>query len=383
MSYNLLTQSGNKPFLNINANSINVEQKIDSFELFATTIESDNILLVDNPAVVPPPNDVTQINSDGSRLIVSNQSFANQSIAYLSDIASIPTNRIQADDLSNSVQCQDGSVAFIEVDTKQRLTIDSTRAILKDSNNIDRLIVEDGGYTSLRSNTGVSTRLDLDSNGSVYIATNDVPTLYISSVDTRIWSPDGSVVLKLDGTGITANNYLLPLGIGASGQVMTSNGAGLATWSALPVAVPSWVNSYYDPAIGTSTNVPLGGINAFSEVTTVLTLQQTGALFDTPSNGRLRYVGVQPITVSVNYSISMDSSANNSNVLTRLYRSGVPLSGSTSWVFNGNGINVSCSSVSFTVTLTSGQYLSLFIANNSSAGTSSNVNSANISLNIL
>jgi len=383
MSYQLLSGVGNKPFLNINANSINVEQKIDSFEIVTGTIESDTLLLNDNVVVAVPPSDFSMVYSDGARLKVANQSFATQSIAYLSDIASIPTNRIQADDLSNSVQCQDGSVAFIEVDTKQRVIVNGTQTLIKDSNNNDRVVIEDSGYISIRSNS-VDTRFDLDTDGSFYVSSGGVPTIYIRpGFDSRIFSPDGSVVLKIDSTGITANNYLLPLGVGASGQVMTSNGAGLATWSPLPPVAVNWLNSYYDPPIGTSTNISLGGVNAFSEVTTALVLQQSSALFDSPSNGRLRYIGVPAITVSVNYSISMDNSANNSNMITRLYKSGIALAGSTSFMFNGTGICFSCSSVSFTISLTSGQYLSLFIANGSSAGTSSNISASNISLNIL
>lgn len=241
-SYTLFSTPGtNKAFLNlycnsVNASSLNVENNIDAQNVDSITSQTQNLLLDQNVVVSVPMVGYSLIYADNTdRLNVASQSQPTQQIAYLSDIPPpFQDNNIISNDSTSEARCTDGSLFNVFIDSNNRLNIDSNSLSVKDSLGNDRIVVTDPGYVSIRTNS-VDTRIDLDSNGSIYWASNGAVVLYVLGNSTRIWNPDNSTLFTLDGQGVKINNnYYLPNNDGTNAQVMTTNGTGQASWSNLP-----------------------------------------------------------------------------------------------------------------------------------------------------
>lgn len=184
---------------------------------------------------------------------------------------------------------------------------------LKDANNIERLVIQTGsGYTSLRSGNGTSDRFDIDGLGA-YMSVGGQVVFYANPTnsDTRLFSPDGSSVIGVENNnGVRiCSAYLMPKIDGSNGQYLTSNGAGVSSWTS-PIAppVPQISGLYSQTSIKTVTNTTTetsligSGIGSLTVPPLYFQdgysfLYKTGGLFRNSSNGqtlrfRLRNSGV-------------------------------------------------------------------------------------------
>jgi hypothetical protein len=207
-----------KSWLNINcnelnANTMNVVNNLDVQDIDAITTQTQSLLLDQNVVASIPMVGYSLIYADNTdRLNVASQSQPTQQIAYLSDVMLL-TNEIISNDLSCNVKCSNGGIVESNINGNQRL------------------LMNDTGYTSLRTNS-VDTRIDIDNNGSIYWASNGLPVLYVLGSSSRIWSPDNSILLTLEnGSGVRINNsYYLPTSDGTLDQILSTNGAGVTSW---------------------------------------------------------------------------------------------------------------------------------------------------------
>lgn len=184
---------------------------------------------------------------------------------------------------------------------------------LKDANNTERLVIQTGsGYTSLRSGNGIADRFDIDGLGA-YMSVGGQVVFYANPTnsDTRLFSPDGSSVIGVENSnGVRiCSAYLLPKIDGSNGQYLTSNGAGVSSWTS-PIAppVPQMYGLYSQTSTqtvaNTTTETTLIGAGVGSLTVPALFFQdgysflyKTGGLFRDSSNGqtirfRLRNGGV-------------------------------------------------------------------------------------------
>lgn len=283
----------------ISAESMNVINNIDVKDVDALTVQTGSLLMDQNISVSVPIVGYSLIYADNTdRINVSSQTQPTQQIAYLSDIPIIPgpfqDNNIISNDSLTKAECLDGDIftltnstgskinitpsvyelnninssinlslnpdgssqanttyisatnginnaalavtgdsVLLVKDSLPRLIIDNDFNI-KDASNNERLVIQNNGYTSLRTNS-TSTRLDLDNDGSFYVASNGNVAMYVNPTnqDTRIWSPDMTSVLGIENNnGIKINGqYYMPNNQGTINQVLTSTGSTGTTWA--------------------------------------------------------------------------------------------------------------------------------------------------------
>ena len=95
-----------------------------------------------------------------------------------------------------------------------------------------RFAIQSNGDTTLTCGvSGNSNRLDMNVNKvGLYFGTT--PVLLAQGTTTSMKSVDGTKQLDVDVTGVQIQNaYYLPNVAGTAGQVLTSNGPGVSTWT--------------------------------------------------------------------------------------------------------------------------------------------------------
>jgi len=181
-----------KPWLDINCNSINVEAKIDSFEVDAITLQTDTLLLNQNVAVGVPPVGYSLLYADNTdRLNVASQAQPTQQIAYLSDIT-LSSSKIIAPDGGSFIECLNDN------------------AIL-------------GGYTSgglllkAKKDSGITTIFSPDAQASLSLNDNTGVSLKSHTGDIEL-QPENHHNVFISG-------YSMPRSIGPNRYVLTSDGS--------------------------------------------------------------------------------------------------------------------------------------------------------------
>jgi hypothetical protein len=104
--------------------------------------------------------------------------------------------------------------------------------ISAESLGIPRLIIQNDGNTLLTCGTGTgANRLDMN-NSKVALYFGTTPVLLAQGSATTLRSLDGVKRIDINATGVRIQNaYYLPDTVGTVGQILTSNGAGVSTWT--------------------------------------------------------------------------------------------------------------------------------------------------------
>ena len=183
-----------------------------------------------------------------------------------------------------------GSVIRVSVDADIKLI---------DQNSTERLLINTAsGYTSLRSGNGNADRFDIDGLGA-YMSVGSVPVFYVnpSTLDTRIWSPDGSSLLGIENTnGIKINNsYYLPIVAGTQGQVLTQDSGNTSSWQT-PQILGFYSQTTPVTVVSTATQTSIigAGVGSLTVPANYFTdgmafTYRTGGLFGALNNATLRF----------------------------------------------------------------------------------------------
>jgi hypothetical protein len=104
--------------------------------------------------------------------------------------------------------------------------------IAAESGGVSRMVIESDGNTLLTTGTGASAnRLDMNTS-KVALFFGTTPVLLAQGSATTLRSLDGSKRIDINATGVRIQNaYYLPNTVGTAGQILTSNGAGVSTWT--------------------------------------------------------------------------------------------------------------------------------------------------------
>jgi len=166
MNLQQLNSSLPKPWLNINCNSLNVEAKIDSFEVDTISVNTDTLLLNQNVAVAVPPANYSLLYADvGNRINVASQAQPTQQIAYLSDIPIVPgpsqDNNIISSDGSAEVRCDTGGVIQGFIGLTNVLNFDANKLLLAQGQSTIQLpTVSDGLSQATTAYFGCDNTID-------------------------------------------------------------------------------------------------------------------------------------------------------------------------------------------------------------------------------
>lgn len=165
--------------------------------------------------------------------------------------------------------------------------------------------------------------------------------------------------------------------------LLADNTAGAISPQDLRDAFVSWRNAHGELSISAANRAAVtiaGTVNYYEVTNPVWTLSSDAYLFnESGGNGRLTYTGTVDIAVRVHCTVSVTSGSNSQVLHLRLGKSGTTIAESESQDKLGIGAdvrNVSCAAL---VHLTTGQYLSLWIRNETGANNVT-IECANLSL---
>lgn len=177
---------------------------------------------------------------------------------------------------------------------------------------------------------------------------------------------------KLDINGSSGQTLKIVDTNQGAGKVLTSDASGVASWSApgsiqLPIGY-----LYYEGPVNSGANVP--GMVALSTkyLVDIPTSLGTSINFDSPSNCRLRYIGSSTKVFTLHYTISAtndDGGSDARSIYFYIYKNGVQVTGSSRSVTLGS-VWFSVSAC-ITISLTTNDYVELYISNESSSIVSS------------
>jgi hypothetical protein len=171
---------------------------------------------------------------DGSELVSYDQENTITAFSTSSGNSEIVLSHDTGTLAERSILTLDSAGLVAEFAGTVRLLINDEIAI-QDAAGVERLFTS-GNYTSLRAGTGAADRFDQDGTGA-YIAVQGNPVFWAFATgnSTRIWCPDDSSALHIDGSGVGVNGaYYFPPADGTAATVLTTNGAGAVSWQPIP-----------------------------------------------------------------------------------------------------------------------------------------------------
>lgn len=230
--------------------------------------------------------------------------------------------------------------------------------ITEDAVNNHLTITNTGSVSSLAS-TGGTESLVVDGTGPDFsvkgLTAGTGITLTPSATDVTITNsaPDQTVTLT-SGTGIAI-----------TGIYPTYTIATTSSMASMPIGELS-----YEDSTGTTISMTITNTDyLINPGTTLLTTNNAAASphFDSPSVGRLRYLGVDTSTFHVACSLSLRAAASNKEWYMSVFKNGVKIPRSGFWNENptGSGATIGDFTIAYHIatTLTTNDYLELFIRN--------------------
>lgn len=116
--------------------------------------------------------------------------------------------------------------------------------------------------------------------------------------------------------------------------------------------------------ISTPTETTVAAANTPLKAAGTTTLLATAQNFTMPANNRLTYTGTPDVLANVSISISMTAAANNKVVTMYVAENGTPVAASAVERKVGTGADVGALSVQYALTLSTNDYVELFVENN-------------------